>query len=96
MKRNHAISDRCAAIGRLSLHDLRDQRWRSDAQTQHALHWFKAQGVTAWSLMGHDTSTLQVADITDAQFRQMLGLSLHVGTAGMMMAALLASLGHAP
>ena len=47
-------------------------------------------------LMGHDTSTLQVADITDAQFKQMLGLSLHVGTAGMMMAALLASLGHAP
>ena len=47
-------------------------------------------------LMGHGTSTLQAADITDAQFKQMLGLSGHVGTAGMMMDALLASLGHAP
>ena len=47
-------------------------------------------------LMGHDTSTMHVGDITEAQFKKVIGLSLHVGTAGLMMAALLASLGHAP
>ena len=46
------------------------------------------------TLMGHDTSTLQVDGITDRQFRTLLGLSIHVGTAGMMVAVLLASLGH--
>ena len=44
--------------------------------------------------MGHDTSSTQVANITEAAFRKMLGLSLHVGVAGMMVAVLLASLGH--
>jgi len=46
--------------------------------------------------MGLDTSSTQVADITEAEFRKMLGLSLHVGVAGMVVAVLLASLGHEP
>ena len=45
------------------------------------------------TLMGHDTSSLQVDGVTDKQFRTLLGLSIHVGTAGMMAAVLLASLG---
>ena len=48
------------------------------------------------TLMGHDTSSTQVADITETEFRKMLGLSLHVGVAGMVVAVLLASLGHEP
>ena len=45
------------------------------------------------TLMGHDTSSMEVDGISDRQFRQLLGLSIHVGTAGMMAAVLLASLG---
>ena len=45
------------------------------------------------TLMGHDTSSMHVDGISDRQFRQLLGLSIHVGTAGMMAAVLLASLG---
>ena len=45
------------------------------------------------TLMGHDTSSMHVDCISDRQFRQLLGLSIHVGTAGMMAAVLLASLG---
>ena len=45
------------------------------------------------TLMGHDTSSMRVDGISDRQFRQLLGLSIHVGTAGMMAAVLLASLG---
>ena len=44
-------------------------------------------------LMGHYTSSMHVDGINDRQFRQLLGLSIHVGTAGMMVAVLLASLG---
>ena len=44
-------------------------------------------------LMGHELSALGMTGVTETQFRKMLGMSLHRGTAGMIMIALLASLG---
>ena len=47
-------------------------------------------------LMGHDVSAYNIRELRDGSFRKMLGLSLHVATAGLMMTSLLASLAHSP
>ena len=44
-------------------------------------------------LMGHKLEELELAGISEAQFRQMLSQSLHKGTARFLMLGLLASLG---
>ena len=44
-------------------------------------------------LMGHELQTLNLQNISERQFRGMIGMSLHKGTAGVLMLGLLASLG---
>ena len=44
-------------------------------------------------LMGHKLDELNLAGISEAKFRHMLGMSLHKGTAGFLMLGLLAPLG---
>ena len=44
-------------------------------------------------LMGHDCGTLDLQGVTEAQFRQMIAMSLHKGVAGFLLMGLLASLG---
>ena len=46
-------------------------------------------------LMGHDENT-NFSGLSDPQVRKLLGMSLHVGTAGLMMSCVLAGLGHGP
>ena len=46
-------------------------------------------------LMGHDASKYDLADTSMTAFRHMLGSSIHVGTLGLMMACLFATLGEA-
>ena len=48
------------------------------------------------ALMGHKKSELNLADIKKSAFKRMIGLSLHVGTAGMVMSVLLPGLADGP
>ena len=47
-------------------------------------------------LMGHNMGTTDVSEISETHLKKMMGLSLHVGTAGVMVCCLLASLAYAP
>ena len=47
-------------------------------------------------LMGHDMCNTEVSGISETNLKKMLGLSLHVGTAGLIVCCLIASLAFAP
>ena len=47
-------------------------------------------------LMGHDMCNTEVSGISETNLRNMLGLSLHVGTAGLIVCCRIASLAFAP
>ena len=44
-------------------------------------------------LRGHNLEAFKLTDVSERQFRRMIGMSLHRGTAGWLMMGLLASLG---
>ena len=47
-------------------------------------------------LMGHDIGDLQLQGISEPQFRQLLGMSVHKGVAGFLMVGLIGALGVRP
>ena len=47
-------------------------------------------------LMGHDMCNTELSGISETNLKKMLGLSLHVGTAGLIVCCLIASLAFAP
>ena len=89
-----AVMDKEQSIGRNGLR--RDGRVGAMSTNASIFSFADAATLTTAEkakLMGHDLCSLELGGVTEAQFRTMLGMSLHRGVAGLIMISLLATLG---